>query len=146
MITFRAWTLDDADYIDDLCQVCADSTGIIAERDGKRVGVVMFDNWSYSAAQVHIKIEDPLVFKHGMHREVCKYVYLDAGREMMIGLVPADNEKALKLDTHFGFKEIYRLKDGYKVGVDFVIMEMRKADCQYLTDEEKHGQEIRRSA
>jgi hypothetical protein len=140
MITFRAWDLNDAHYLEDLCQVCADSTGIIAERDGKIVGVVMFDNWSYSAAQVHIKIEDPLVFKHGMHYEVCRYVFLHAGREQMIGLVPANNKKALKLDKHFGFKEIFRLEDGYKVGEDMVIMRMTKDECQYLTDEEKYGQ------
>ena len=146
---FRAWDqfrYADREFIDDLCQICADSRGIVAEKDGDIVAVVMFDNWSFSAVQVHIKVEDPFVFKHGFHREVCKYVFLETGRNAMIGLVPADNHKALKLDTHFGFKEIYRLKDGYKMGVDFVIMEMRKEDCQYLTDEEKHGQEERLSA
>ena len=143
MITFRPWQFPaDAHYIENLCEVCSDSRGILAERDGKIVGVVMFDNWTHSAVQVHIRIDDPLVFKHGMHREVCKYVFLQSGREQMIGLVPASNKKALKLDKHFGFEEIFRLEDGYKIGEDMVLLRMKKADCQYLTDEEKQTREV----
>ena len=140
MITFRAFDYTrDYPFVEDLITLCEDTTGIIAERDGNPVAAVICDNWTNTAVQVHILVKDPLVFKHGLHREVCKYVFLDAGRKMMIGLVPANNKKALKLDKHSGFYEVTRIEDGYDEGIDYVVMRLDKHNCKYLTPEERSG-------
>jgi RimJ/RimL family protein N-acetyltransferase len=50
----------------------------------------------------------------------------------MYGLVPANNEKALRLNKKMGFTEAIRLKEAYTAGVDYVLMELRKENCKYL--------------
>ena len=144
MITFRALdmaSMADLRYVKELvqCVLCEDTQGIVAERDGKRVAVVVFDSWAHTSVQVHIGVEDPLVFKHGMHREVCVHAFLVAGRKMMIGLVPGNNAKALKLNKHFGFYEVARIEDGYDEGIDYVVMRLDKHNCKYLTAEERQS-------
>lgn len=109
--------------------------GIVAEKDRVPVAVVMMDTWSKTSVQVHFGVKDPMVFKHGFHKEVCKYVFLRTGRRSMIGFTPSNNPKALKLIKHFGFTEVGRLKDAHDVGVDLVINRMDKEDCKYLPDQ-----------
>lgn len=53
----------------------------------------------------------------------------------MFGLVPSDNSKALAVDKKIGFREVTRLKDAFKLGVDYVLLEMRKEDCNYYSEE-----------
>jgi hypothetical protein len=145
VITFRALDLHyDYDYVKTLIEavICDDTKGIVAERDGRRVGAVLFDSWTLNSVQVHIGIEDPLVFKHGLHREVCVYAFLTCGTKMMLGLVPSNNAKAIKLNTHFGFEEVARIKDALEDGVDYIIMQLNKSECKYLTVEERQEREV----
>lgn len=125
---------------------CEDTKGIVAIRDGVPVGVMLGDSWSRNSVNVHIGIVDPLVFKHKMHYEFCEYVFHTCDRGQMLGLVPADNEKALKLNKHFGFREVYRIKDGYDVGVDYVVMQYTKEECKYLGEENGWEEQSSRSA
>jgi hypothetical protein len=117
--------------------LCADTKGIIAvDTDTNApVAVCIMDNWTHTAVQVHFAVMRPMVLRHGFLEEIAYYVYDFCGRDLMIGLVPASNEKALKLDKHIGFEEVYRVKDGYDVDVDYVILELRKENCRWLTSE-----------
>ena len=61
MITFRALDMEsmaDLRYVKELvkCTLCEDTQGIVAERDGKRVAVVVFDSWTNTAVNVHYAI------------------------------------------------------------------------------------------
>lgn len=107
-----------------------DTKGILAidDKSGECVAGCILNNWTYSSVCVHQWIDNPLVLRHGFFEEICRYVFEVAGREVLIGLVPADNEKALKLNKHIGFKETHRVKDGFRRGVDTVIMEARYED------------------
>lgn len=58
---------------------------------------------------------------------------------MMHSLVPANNTKALSVDKKIGFKEVTRLKDAFKQGVDYVLLEMRKEDCKYFNEVNQDG-------
>ncbi len=115
------------------CVFCDDMTGIIAVRGDTIVGAMIADSWTYSSVQVHNAIIDPMCFKHGMHIKFADYVFNTVGRSQMIGLVPADNAKAIKLNLHYGFTEVVRLPDAYRVGVDYIIMRLLKSECKYLT-------------
>ena len=55
-----------------------------------------------------------------------------------MGITPACNERAVRFIKHIGFVEVYRLKDGFEVGIDFVVTEYRKENCKYI--EGNHGQ------
>lgn len=115
------------------CVFCDDMRGVIAIRDEFIVGAMIADSWTYTSVQVHNAITDPICFKHGIHIKFADYVFNTCGRSQMIGLVPSDNKKALKLNLHYGFKEVTRLPDAYRDGVDYVIMRLLKSECKYLT-------------
>ena len=95
--------------------VLTDSTsGILALDDEIIKGAVVFDNWTENSVQVHFALDTPYVIRHGLFEEVSRFVFKQSGRGIMIGLVPGDNEKALKLDLHIGFELVYSVKDGIR--------------------------------
>jgi ribosomal protein S18 acetylase RimI-like enzyme len=105
-------------------------------------GCVICEDWTVTSVSCHIIVEDRRAFRDGLHKEAADYVFNQAERIRMLGTVPADNEAALKLNKHLGFKEIFRIKEGYDWGIDYVIMELMKEDCPYWVPRESmYGQE-----
>ena len=119
-----------------------DTRGIVAidEETGETYGGVVFQDWTRTVVCAHIVVLSPRAFRVGIHKAAADYVFNQAGRQKMIGMVPADNPKALKLNKHLGFEEIYRIEEGYDHGVDYVVMELRKENCPYW--EKESGQKI----
>lgn len=124
---------------------CEDTQGIVAiDRDTQApLGLCVMDSWTHTSVQIHIAIMRPMVLRHGFLEEIADHVFNRCGRDIMIGLVPSNHEKALKLDKHIGFTETYRVKDGFDRGIDYVVMELRREDCRWLKND---GQESTRSA
>ena len=123
----------DLQYMPDIArpQMCEDTRGIVAVQDDIPQAIAVFDNWSFNSCMIHIWIESAFVLKHGFAEEVFKFAFSD-GRTLVIGITPSDNPKALKFIKHIGFVEVYRIKDGYKKGVDYVVTEMHKEKCRYI--------------
>lgn len=119
--------------------ICEDTRGITAlDENGTPQAVCVFDSWSYNSCNIHIWINTPFVLKHGFAEEVFNFVFSEkSGRTKIIGVTPADNLKAVKFIKNIGFKEIYRILDGQKVGVDYVITEMNKDECRYYNGKEQ---------
>ena len=111
------------------------TTGLVAEDDGRILAAMVCENWTENSVQCHFIVEDKKALKHGFHYECARYVFSIGDREKMIGIVPSDNEKALKLDRHFGFEELVRIKDAFKKGTDAVIMELHRDNCPYWEPE-----------
>lgn len=111
--------------------LCKDTTGLVAKKGDRIVGAVVFDSFSYNSCLAHIAIEDAWVTRR-LVRMACEFVFLHADRGVMTGLTPADNEDALRLNKGIGFQEICRIRDGYKVGVDYVLQEMRRETCRWI--------------
>jgi hypothetical protein len=120
-----------------------DMTSILAQDvdTGTILAGCVMDTWTETSCQVHFCIDKPLAIKHGFFHEVSKFVYDTAERLVMFGLVPSDNAKALRLDKKIGFREVTRLKDAFKLGVDYVLLEMRKEDCNFYSGSTRHGKE-----
>lgn len=114
-----------------------DMTSIMAvdEESKEILACCVMDTWTESSCQVHFAIANPFVLRHGFFQEVSKFVFDTSGRLAMYGLVPADNKKALSVDKKIGFREITRLKDAFKRGVDYVLLEMRAEDCNFYDKE-----------
>jgi hypothetical protein len=100
--------------------------------NGAPDGVVLLDNWSENAVMGHIAVQNPIALRE-LLPAAFNYVFNFCQKGMMLGCVPADVTKALKLNAHIGFKEIYRIKDGWDVGIDVVMLQMLKDDCKYVT-------------
>lgn len=120
---------------------CEDTKGILAlNEDYDIVAATIMDSWSYNSVIMHIAIDDIWCMKHGYPEEVFNYVFNTAGKGIAIGITPADNPKALNFNKRVGFEEIYRIRDGYRLGTDYVVQEKRKENCKYLRN--RYGQEI----
>ena len=117
-------------------RLCSDTKGICAldeDDDYKLVAAAVMDTWSHNACQIHIYIDNPFILRHGFQEEVCGFIFGEAsGRELVIGVTPSDNKKALKFNRHMGMEEQHRIKDGYDKGIDYVVTTMRKQDCKWI--------------
>ena len=79
-------------------------------------------------------LTDPMLLKHGFLEECHDFIFNHSGREVVYGMVPASNEKALKLNAHMGFTEKVRLDGAFAPGVDYIVMELRKENAKYLPE------------
>ena len=112
--------------------------GIVAMSDKGIQGMLVFDTWTENSCQVHIAIDSPMSLRAGLVEEGFRYVFEDTGRDILYGITPANNEKALKFNERVGFIEVFRLKDAHERGVDLIIQEVRR--------ENYYGQESSRAA
>ena len=111
---------------------CEDTRGIVAINErGDMQACCVLDTWTENACQIHIYIKNPFVLKHGFQQEVFNFVF-GSGRELIVGVTPSDNLKALKFIEHMGFKHVATIPDGYSKGVDFVITQLRKENCAWI--------------
>jgi len=116
---------------------CEDTKGIVAEKEGEPVGAILLDQWTKTSVQCHVGVENIMCLRN-LQYEVADYVFNTCGRELLIGLTPSNNEKAIRINKTFGFKEHTRIKDAFDIGVDYIVYLMTKADCRFLR-EDKHG-------
>ena len=61
-----------------------------------------------------------------------EYAFNTCGKGIVLGVTAADNLKALKFIKNIGLTEIFRIPDGYKHGVDFILTQLRKEDCRWI--------------
>lgn len=112
------------------------TTGVVAvDGNDKILACCIMDSWTETSCQAHYAIDNPIVLRRGFFEEISKFVFDTAKRMYIYGLVPSDNEKALRLNKKIGFKEVTRLKDAFKLGVDYVILELKKEHCRFNASE-----------
>jgi len=113
--------------------MCEDSQGLIAyDEEGVIQAIAVFDSFTVDACSVHFAIDNPFVIRHGFLHEIARHLFIDCGRERIFGLVPSNNEKALKLDKHIGMVPVARIPDAMSSGVDYVVLRMNKEECRWL--------------
>ncbi len=117
----------------------AETKGVVASRCSRCYSAprAPSDPWSFNSCQIHIYIANPFVLKHGFAHEVFNYAFNTCGKGMVIGVTAADNYKALKFIKNIGLEEIFRIPDGHKVGVDFVITQLRRENCKWTENNER---------
>jgi hypothetical protein len=103
------------------------------DQEGKIHGAVGFDGWLGNAAQMHVAIETPIALR-GLIRESFRWLFKEWGKDIALGVVPAHNERALRIDIGIGFRPVYRIKDGWAPGDDIVLLELHRKDCRWLED------------
>ena len=108
-VIFRPFTPNDWKWVNEQIPLLwvEDTSGIIAvDTDtGEPVGATIFDNWTQNSVQTHFIITSPMVLKHGLLEESYGYIFGFLGKKYMYGLVPGDNEAALKFNTKMGWTE-----------------------------------------
>jgi len=106
--------------------------GLVSVNDAGEVGGgVIFDNFTLTSCTVHIAIENPLILRAGFFNEVARFLFDVCEREVLLGITPGDNVKALRFNRHVGWEEIARIPNGQDHGVDLVIQTMRPDQCRW---------------
>ena len=114
---------------------CEDSQGIVVYDNNGIAAVAVLDSFTVDGCCVHLAIDNPLAIRHGLFSEVARHAFHACGRKRVFGLVPSNNEKALKLDRHIGFTEVARIPNAVAEGVDYIVMCMEKSECRWLPEE-----------
>lgn len=113
--------------------ISAQTGGIVAiDSYGKPQGIVLFDQWAENSVMGHIAIQNPMAARE-LPFEALDYVFNTCGKGIFLGAIPSDNPKSVKFNKHLGFEVVYTVKDGYAVGTDILLMQLRKEDCKYIT-------------
>ena len=140
-IEFRSF-IGHADWgwIQQICPIvrCEDTSGIMAvDLDtNTTVGAFMMDNWTPNSVQCHFMVANPMLLRYPFLDLCADYVYNTRGVNNVYALVPANNAKAIKLNKHMGFTEKACLEEAFEVGVDYLLMEMRRENCIFLQKKE----------
>lgn len=105
----------------------------LVSEDSELQAMVGYDFWTHNAVQMHIWIKHPEAY---LNREFIQEAFsypFNNGRNLVIGVTPGDNTRALEFNRKIGFIETHRVKDGWSLGTDMVIQEMRLDQCRWLS-------------
>lgn len=106
------------------------SVAIVEKR--KVLAAVLYDHWCYNSVNAHVYSVSPKgLLNPDFIREIFRYPFDLCGRGVMLAITPGD-APSLPVARALGFRETYRIKDGWKVGIDLVVQEMTKNECKWI--------------
>ena len=127
---------------DELAWLC-ERTGIAPTGDMKAVQAcdafgriyaqVAAEGWTPNAVRLHIAVDEPIALRSLLHAAAV-WIFDQAKRGLALGVIKSDNARSLRLAKHIGFREAYRVQDGWAKGVDLVALEMRREWCRWQHD------------
>ena len=102
------------------------------EQDGELIAGVVFDGCVPQArCNMHVAGDG----KRWLNREFLwfcfYYAFEQLGCNVVVGLVDADNEDALRFDKHLGFEETCRIEGGAG-DCDLIVLTMQRRTCRWL--------------
>jgi hypothetical protein len=103
---------------------------------GRIHGMVGFDGWTENSVVLTIALENPASLRSLIH-PASNYVFVQANRGIALAMIRGGNLRSQRLCKHAGLKEVYRVRDGIRVGEDIVIMELRREDCRWIESEHR---------
>lgn len=104
--------------------------------NGKLVGVVGYDNYNGASIMAHTHGEGNWLTREFL-RVMFHYPFVVCGVNVIIGLVPSGNARAIKFNKHLGFTTQLKIPGAHPDG-SLVVMTMTRRECRYL-HEERHG-------
>ena len=113
---------------------CEDTQGIVAYDDDGIRAMCVADSFSVDSCNVHFAVDSVWAIRAGLFTVFADWVYDHLGRKRMFGLVPDNNEAAIKLDKHIGFHEVARVPDAVEDGVGYIVMRLDKEDCRWRSE------------
>ncbi len=116
------------------CGITRDLRAVEVVKAGRILGMVGYCDWAPNSARLHVAVESPWVIKYLLGPGF-SYPFQEVGVGLLIGITPANAVKAVKFNRHLGFREAHRIKDGWGVGVDLIVFEMRREECRWLNPE-----------
>jgi len=94
---------------------------------------VLYDYWTPNSVQVHVYAPSlKTLFDAATLQEIFRYPFVSANRAVLVAATPADQKGSLAVSSWLGFREKYRIRDGWSTGVDIILKELRREDCRFL--------------
>jgi len=118
---------------------CEDTTGIMAidPETNETVGACILDNWLENSVQGHFIMTDSRVAKNGALEFCFDYIFNNCGKKRIYGFMAGDNLKGLKFSEYLGFEVKARFDEGFKDGVDYLLLELKRENCKFIGQDEK---------
>lgn len=110
------------------------SNGVVIEDDRGEVGAMaIYDRWTKSSVEMHAYSKSPkFIFNPDFCKAIFTYPFVQQNKMLAYAVTPCDNSASIAIARFLGFKEVYRIKDGWNLGTDMVIQELRRASCRFL--------------
>lgn len=120
------------------CRFFSDARAIGWGDDDTVRAVAVYDRWSETDCSVHLASDRS---RRWMTREFLAagfyYPFVTCGLRRMTGLVAADNEEALRLDMHMGWRPEGRLRHACPDGGDLILLGMLRSECRFILREHR---------
>lgn len=132
----RAATMNEIAYICDKIQFVKYDrcNGVLIEDEVGGVGAMaIYDRWTKTAVEMHAYSASPkYVFRPEFCRAMFEYPFVQQHKMLAFAVTPCDNIASIALARFLGFREVYRIRDGWDLGTDMVIQEIRRENCRFL--------------
>lgn len=132
-MTVRAATLEEAAFLTERTGYVPGGgfRGIACEVHGRMVGFVGFDGWTPNAVWMHVAVDSPAACRE-LAQAAFSYAFVDTARGVVLGAIRESNVRSRRLALHLGFRLAGRIRDGWAVGEDVVLLEMRREECRWI--------------
>lgn len=127
------------DEIHEICEVIGFgynkwSNGVLLEKEDGGIGAMaIYDRWTHTAVEMHAYSAGPqYVFRPEFCRAMFHYPFAEQNKMLAFAVTPCDNIASIALARFLGFREVFRIRDGWNLGTDMVIQEIRRENCRFL--------------
>lgn len=100
------------------------------DENGAIRGMGGFMYWTPNSVQTTIYVDSPAALR-ALVRPFFSYPFEDCGRGVLLALVPS-HSPVLLIAMRAGFAAVHRIADGFQVGDDMLLLEMRRENCRWL--------------
>jgi hypothetical protein len=101
------------------------------DESGNIHGMVGYDGWTQSACSIHVALDNPLALRV-LIIPGFGIPFREFKRSVVMAMVLSTNARSLALVRRLGFRQTHTVRDGWAVGVDLVMFEMRPAECRWV--------------
>lgn len=99
---------------------------------GRILGMVGFCDWKPNSVQLHFALAAPTAIR-SLAPVASQLVFERFGRNVALATVSENNRKSARLVEWLGFREFFRIPEGWGRGVDLLLFEMRREGCRFLS-------------
>lgn len=122
------WVCDQIGY-----SPSKNAKGVVIHGKEQIGAAAIYDHWTHTAVQMHAYSRGPkYVLNPHFCRAMFEYPFVQCNKMLAFAVTPCDNSASLALAQYLGFKEVYRIENGWDSGTAMVIQELRRENCRFL--------------
>ena len=109
--------------------------------ENKLMGVVVYNGFNGLTCSMHNAGDGNWISREFL-KVAFHYPFVECGLNHILVTVAADNERAMKLDKHLGFRVLFRVRHGWARNVDTVVLGMARHECRWVEQEKQRELKI----